>query len=453
MRRTRILLLFIATISVATRIVVSGQNADIQTDGFSFREGRGPVTSVPIQSNNGMFEIPWPEGASQWDTAIIGLPISADAGSKSPYVEISSGSLVARQYFSAGDSGFRWLNVSFLSASLNAGSRVMLNTNGVSLSGNQATLRLFSAKPDLTKTILILAPHPDDAEIAAFGVYAHRHSTVVTVTSGNAGDPTYESVFDDRPELYRFKGHLRVMDSITVPWHGGIPPERAFNMGYFDARLGEMYDNPDRVVPEMYSGNSDIGVYLKDNIGSLLPKRPRESKWTNLVDDIEAVLKKVKPAVIVAPHPQLDSHRDHQFTAVALAQALDRWKRPVDLLLYTNHAGENRYPYGPAGSVMSLPPPPARPVQLDRVYSHPVPPPLQREKLFALESMHDLRYNPSRQYQLAVDDERATSPEKPGPAPDITYLRRGPRANELFYVYDRDSLKQMIERFLADRRR
>jgi hypothetical protein len=65
--------------------------------------------------------------------------------------------------------------------------------------------------------------------------------------------------------------------------------------------------------------------------------------------------------------------------------------------------------------------------------------------------MHDLRYTPTRQYQLAIDDERAGAPEKQGPAPDITYLRRGPRANELFYVYDQTTVKPMVEAFLAQR--
>ena len=246
--------------------------------------------------------------------------------------------------------------------------------------------------------------------------------------------PPYDSVFGDIPQLYGFKGHIRVIDSITVPWQGGIPPERAFNLGYFDARLPDMYAKPDQVIPEMYSTNTDIGVYRQDNLGSLLPKGPRASTWKNLVDDMETLLKKVKPAVILAPHPQLDLHRDHQLVTVALAQALARWKKPVTLLLYTNHADANRYPYGPAGTVMSLPPPVARDVTFDRVYSHPVSPELQRLKLFALESMHDLRYTPTRQYQLAANDERAAAPEKQGPAPDISYLRRGPRANELFFL-------------------
>src|SRR5205085_2480044 len=101
------------------------------------------------------------------------------------------------------------------------------------------------------------------------------------------------------PELYRFKGHIRLIDSITVPWQGGIPPDRTFNMGYFDGRLAEMHDKPDQVIPEIYSTNTDLGVYLTDNIGSLLPKKSRASTWPNLVNDMETLLKKVKPAVIL----------------------------------------------------------------------------------------------------------------------------------------------------------
>ena len=299
--------------------------------------------------------------------------------------------------------------------------------------------------------MLVLAPHPDDAEIGAFGLYANRNASVVTVTAGNAGAPTYEAVFDDPADQYLFKGRIRLIDSITIPWQGRIPPERAFNMGYFDARIAEMHEKRDAVIPEMYRPNTDINVYRRENIGSLLPLRPRDSKWSNLVDDMLALLKKVKPAVIAAPHPQLDTHRDHQYVTVALSEALARWNRPVALLLYTNHADRNRYPYGPAGTLMSLPPPPPGDVVIDRVYSHPVPPALQRLKLFALESMHDLRFTPTRQYQLAREDARAIAPEKTGPEPDITYLRRGPRSNELFYVYDRDSFNAMVKDFLARR--
>lgn len=422
-----------------------------QPGSFTFRDGRSRVFDLTVADVDGVPGIVWPELVdARWDTALLGVQINADAAAVAPYVEIAAGAVSDRQYFPPGDAGERWLNLTFLRGVM-VGTRISLRGEGVVFASRAARLRLFAANPDLGKPILVLAPHPDDAEIAAFGIYANRNASVVTVTAGNAGAPTYEAVFDDPGELYLFKGRIRVIDSITIPWQGRIPPERTFNMGYFDARLAEMHDKRDAVIPEMYRPNTDINIYRRENVGSLLPLRPRESKWGNLVDDTLTLLKKVKPAVIVAPHPQLDTHRDHQFTAVALSEALARWNKPVTLLLYTNHADRNRYPYGPAGTLMSLPPPPQGDVVLDRVYSHPVSRGLQRLKLFALESMHDLRFTPTRQYQLAREDPRAATPEKPGPEPDITYLRRGPRSNELFFVYDRDSFGTMIKAFLASR--
>ena len=418
---------------------------------FVFQDGRSRTIDMTVADIDGVPGIVWPELVdARWDTALLGVRINTDAAMATPYVEIAAGGASDRQYFPPGDSGERWLNLTFLRGAI-VGTRISLRGEGVTFAAPAATLRLFEGGMDLSRPLLVLAPHPDDAEIAAFGLYANRNASVVTVTAGNAGAPTYEAVFDDPGDLYLFKGRIRVIDSITVPWQGRIPPERTFNMGYFDARLAEMHDKREAVIPEMYRPNTDINVYRRENIGSMLPLRPRESKWGNLVEDVLALLKKVKPSVIVAPHPQLDTHRDHQFTTVALSEALTRWNRPVTLLLYTNHADRNRYPYGPAGTLLSLPPPPPGELRLDRVYSHPVSPGLQRLKLFALESMHDLRYSPTRQYQLARQELRAAAPEKPGPEPDITYLRRGPRSNELFFIYDRDTFSSMVRDFLRSR--
>jgi LmbE family N-acetylglucosaminyl deacetylase len=421
-------------------------------DTFTFRDGRGQTLSVTLEDLNPAIAMTWPETASRgWDTALLGVGVDVGAEGAAPFVEITSAGRSDRQYFRPGETGPRWLNLSFLRDVTTAGARVSFRAEGVRITAGAASLRLFANGLDLTGTILVLAPHPDDAEIAAFGVYAHRKATVVTVTTGNAGPRSYEAVFDDVAEMYHFKGRIRLIDSITVPWQGGIPPGRAFNMGYFDARLAEMHDKPTAVIPEMYGPNTDVGAYLSYNIGSLLPKRTRDSKWTNLVDDLETVLKKVKPSVIVAPHPQLDSHTDHQFTTVALAEALSRRRQRATLLLYTNHADRNRYPYGPAGTLASLPPPVEQEVQIDRVYSHAVSTDLQRQKLFALESMHDLRSSPSRLYQVEIGSDRSIEPEDAGPsaAGGVNYLRRGPRSNELFFVYDETTLKPTIAAFLA----
>lgn len=423
-----------------------------EAGGFKFHDDRGQVLSVTLEDATGTIAMTWPEAFHrQWDTALLGVGVEVAFQGAAPFVEMTSGGRSDRQYFRPGETGSRWLNLSFLRGAATGGARVSFRTEGVRITAGAAPLRLFANGLDLSRPLLVLAPHPDDAEIAAFGVYARRNSTIVTVTTGNAGPRSYEAVFDDLPEMYRFKGVLRLIDSITVPWQGGIPPERTFNMGYFDARLAEMHDRPTAVIPEMYSPNSDIGGYLSYNLGSLLPKRARASTWTNLVDDIGTVLKKVEPAIIVAPHPQLDSHQDHQFTTVALAEALSRRRQRATLLLYTNHADRNRYPYGPAGTVMSLPPPVDREITFDRVYSHPVSPELQRQKLFALESMHDLRPSPSRIYQAEFGADRTIDPEVIGTAGGggVNYLRRGPRSNEIFFVYDETTLKPTIDAFLA----
>lgn len=425
----------------------SALQAQAVEDTFRFRNGSSRVVTLMLAEAGGLTELTWPDAPGPtWDTALLSVRVDASADAATPFVEIAAGGKSDRQYFRPGDAGTRWLNLSFLQGAINAGTRVTLRGEGVKVAVGDATLRVFANAVDLSRSILVLAPHPDDAEIAAFGLYAFRRSTIVTITTGNAGPRSYQSLFSDPAELYHFKGRIRLIDSITVPWLGGIAPDRTFNMGYFDARLADMHESPDKVIPEMYSANTDIGAYLRYNIGALLPKRSRNSTWKNLVDDLERVLKTVKPAVIVAPHPQLDTHRDHQFTAVALAEALTRWKRNVTLLLYTNHADQNRYPYGPPGSILSLPPPLAADVVLDRVYSHSVSLDLQRMKLFALESMHDLRPSPSRLYQIVTGEAVVGEVDPPG---GVSYLRRGPRSNEIFFVYDQHTLRPMLDAFMT----
>ena len=460
---------------IGVALYVSGATAAIrssalQVDTFVFAEGRSlAVTATLHPMPDGATEVVWPEyaGSTDWDTALLAIGVAtggtAGAGGQAgpagatsqPYLEIAAGGRTDRQYFRAGIVGPRWVNLSFLREVLSPGVRVVLRPHEMALGVGPTSLRLFESDPDLSGRILVLAPHPDDAEIGAFGLYAHRNATVVTVTAGNAGSNTYEAVFGDGeiPAAYAFKGRVRAIDSVTVPWYGGIPPERTYNLGYFDARLAEMFDRRGETVPERYGPNTDVGVYRQMNIGSLLPNESRASTWEHLVEDMERLLDEVEPDVIAAPHPQLDSHLDHQFTTVALAEAIERWDEDVTLLLYTNHADGNRYPYGPAGTLVSMPPPLGSDVLLDRIYSLPVPGEVQRLKLFALESMHDLRYTPTRQYQLALGEGRAIEPEKEGSGPDITYLRRGPRSNELFFAYDQDTVRPMIQRFLEARAR
>jgi hypothetical protein len=365
---------------------------------------------------------------------------------RDPYIEVSVGQVRIQQYLDANALGVRWLNLSSLREQLAAGAEVIIRTHAVTLEGEAATLRLFDNHLDLQQRILVIAPHPDDAEIAAFGLYADRQASVVTVTAGNAGDMNYRASVSDPAEHYSLKGYLRAVDSVTIPWQGNIPPERTANLGYFDARLDAMYLAPKQTFPEVYGANTDVALYRRVNLSKLVSVAARGNSWQHLVEDLVDVLRKVNPGVVVMPDPRLDAHPDHEFTSVALDQALEQWQGNPIFLLYTNHTDSNRYPYGPAGTVMSLPPGEGH-VSLQKIYSHPTAHPLQIRKLFALESMHDLRLSPDEQMTCS-SDAIARRPDYPRIS-EVDYFRRAPRANELFYVFNKAGVHAAIQDFLA----
>jgi hypothetical protein len=61
--------------------------------------------------------------------------------------------------------------------------------------------------------------------------------------------------------------------------------------------------------------------------------------------------------------------------------------------------------------------------------------------------MHDLRLAPEEQ-NTCENKELNKRPDYPR-VPEVDYLRRGPRSNELFYVYNLDGVKEVIRTFLA----
>ena len=107
----------------------------------------------------------------------------------------------------AGAEGIRYLNISALA--LQPNSSIELKTNFVMLEDQEVALMVFKNPTIKNKKILIIAPHPDDAEIAAFGLYSeHPEQTyIITITAGDAG-PTdiYTDVFSTPQEQFNYKG-------------------------------------------------------------------------------------------------------------------------------------------------------------------------------------------------------------------------------------------------------
>jgi len=432
------LLAALALLPLATRAAAEGP----PPEDFRFAAGYSALQAITLTRTADGVRFDWPAIPAA-DTVFLG--VASEGAESEPYVEVTAGSERLTQYFDTNARGPRWVNLSALRG-IAAGTAVTLHTHGITLEV-KAALRSFDNHLDLHQRVLVIAPHPDDAEIAAFGLYADRDSTIATLTSGNAGDMNYRAELSDPAEHFRWKGYLRALDSVTVPWQGGISPQHTVNLGYFDARLEEMHDEPDKVFAELYGPNTDVAVYRRANLGTLLPNGSRSNSWRHLVEDLVTLLREVNPALIVMPDPRLDGHHDHKFATVALAQALEQWHGEARFLLYTNHFAENRYPFGPAGTVMTLPV--AGPLWLQGVYSHPTPDEMQRRKEFALESMHDLRLSPEEQRTCGVPGVERR-PDYPRRAEE-DYLRRAPRANELFYVFDRKGLRQVVDDFLKSR--
>lgn len=446
-----------ATILAAAVLAGAGwsfaQGTPAGDDRYRFAAGRSDERAVTLEATPTGARFTFVGARPGWDTALLGVRVAAAA--PDPRVDLSAGGARVRQHLDPGGNGLRWLNLTGLRGELKDGVAVELQGEGVTFAAGPATLRTFANGLDLSRRILIVAPHPDDAEIAAFGLYSGRNATIVTVTSGNAGDANYAAEFPDPAQQYLFKGFLRAVDSVTVPWLGGIPPDRTYNLGYFDARLRTMREKPGETVAEMYGPNTDVAPYRRANIGRLLPVGSRANRWPNLVEDLAAILKKVDPQIVVAAHPYLDYHADHRYATVALAEALERWKKRATFLLYTNHADRNLYPYGPAETTVSLPPTalsmptwaPDGELPVQGIYSHPVGPDLRKRKLYALEAMHDLRLAPGE--QAACGDPNAPRrPDYPR-VPAVDYFRRGPRPDEVFFVYDRDGVLEVARTFVA----
>ncbi len=345
-----------------------------------------------------------------------------------PGVDVRSGTRVSRHVFEHGGRGRRFLVVDAEASRLECSPRTLRRFRIV---GVRAL-----ALPELSSGLLVLSPHPDDAEIAAFGLYAAAaaKAAVVTVTAGDGGKRPYKTLIGDETAAYELKAQMRVGDSLCVPRLGGVAAERIVNLGYSDGTLAAMYRRPDTPVAAPKTTIGSPQRYRRLNSGTVaLP--PRETAtWNGLVDDLCRLLRTFDPQTLVLPFPRFDRAPDHRYATLAMIEAILREERTqMTLLLYTNHLPENElYPYGPAGTAVDLPPSLNAKVSLLPV-SFPLEASMQARKLLALEAMSVLRPDPSwttPSGMAALGCKAAVNLLK---GKDKSYFRRAVRANELFF--------------------
>ena len=412
---------------------------------YNFDPRQAAVLPVRIERNT----VRLPEHEGRWGTTFLRLQLSSRLTGWwfEPCIEVLGGGSSSKQCFERGARGTRYVLLPGTGRS-SPPREIELRGHHLDWGDHDAAIMLLEA-PELSgKRVLVLAPHPDDAEIAAFGLYSTHESYVVTMTAGGYVDGLYDDA--------ALRSDVRTWDSLAVPLWGGVPAGRTVNLGYLTNSLQEFHAaalasaKPARPA-------SAVGRYRKGAVAALLGGRPAEANWSSVVADLAAVLSAVRPDFVVAPHPALDSAPDHQYTTAALLEALEQLNDTcTTLLLYTNHhVHAEHYPFGPSDSTVTLPPWFGG-APFAGVYSHPLDSQAQVSKLFALEAMHDLRAPPERVTTgpagvLAQRLRQATQLVLRDPVGDYSYFRRAVRPNEIFFVYgpaDRGAVADYVNQHL-----
>ena len=422
-------------------------------DNYQYNFPKNSVSPVVLERNG----FSWPS-QKRADTAFLKIEIRTDWTSVLflPYVEIRYRDMVLRQYLEKTGRGVRYLNLSQIAQAFPSpaeGEKIVFKGHHLSWGQSPSELYLFN-NPEIQKArILVLAPHPDDAEIAAFGLYDDQDAYVVTITAGEGGKSNYKRLFRNPKSQSLFKGKVRTWDSITVPFWAGISPLKCFNLGYFDETLSKMFRNPSQKIISPFTQTKDLKTFRQYNVSDLLPKETGEgNSWNGLVKDLEQLLIKVNPSVIVTPNPITDGHSDHQLTTLALLEALQ--KTPTvkgSLYFYTVHAAyAPRWPLGTAQSIVSLPPFFSRSPFFEKIYSLHLTPDVYAQKFFAMDDMHDIRPF----YFLSIEQATKALPA----AIQAVYLhwkgvltmRKYFRMDELLFVSPTDKATQLREIFLKN---
>ena len=354
-----------------------------------------------------------------------------------PFIQIEN----QKHYFEYGAKGKRYLNISNISHT-----NITLKLNYIKLSNIH--VKLYGYKNDIndSKKILILAPHADDAEIAAFGLYKNtKDVTIVTTTAGENGVCNYCDLYDnDKTKQALKKGELRVLDALSVPSLGDVDITKCLTLGYFSGTLNWMHQNRDKKA-----------ISSIDNINNTNPFRKVSHSYINLplhveatqdafLNDLKEIIKQTKPDIIITPHPAIDSHQDHKYTTYSLIEAMKELDFTTKLLLYTNHLElSETYPLGEKNSTITLPPN-MKEFYFDSIYSYELDETIQIDKFFALEAIHDLRDS-----SLQISVKKAYKHlnkmiKRKITGKDKSYYKRAIRANELFFVVNSENIDNLI---------
>jgi LmbE family N-acetylglucosaminyl deacetylase len=374
------------------------------------------------------------EPLAQGETLVLELEVRSTWLGRwfDPHVEVGDD----RQDLERGVRGRRFINLS--------GQGNALTQGALALRGRYCTpaakgVLWVMANPDYSRQrVMVIAPHADDAELAAFGLYSRcEEVSIVTLTQGEIEAEDLQRLGLDQAAAARLKGRLRSWDSLVIPLWGGVPAERCVQLGYYCLQLPSMAAEPARAFGSRESQDSDVRSVRQHNPLALPADVDGQPSWQNLLGDLTALIEHFRPEVVVTPHPELDPHSDHVASTQALLEAIElsNWK-PATLLMYANHLHDNdRWPMGPAGAGIALPPA-IEPLPADRLWSPLLSADVQLDKAMALAMEHDLQGGQVFKRQLRRWIQQGLAGRRWPETGSNEFFRKAVRRHELFWVRD-----------------
>jgi len=405
--------------------------------GKDYRYDFSAARRLPIRLRKDGFQLQI-EPKDEQLTLLLALPVRATLSGYwfDPYLEVRAGNVKYRQYYERGANGLRYLNLSELVPLVVAGGgegvQVDLQSRHCRIA--QDVELLAFDHPDYRRwRLLIIAPHADDAELAAYGLYSQAKDVhIVTLTAGEIEQEPFQHVWSDSIRASRLKGRLRAWDSIAVPLWGGVSSTQVVHLGYFCKQLPAMLGDLERIVPSRTAGLEDVRLFRQYNRIDLPSDQDSRSCGRNLLRDLEYLVGKIQPQAIVTPHPQLDPHPDHRAATQAVQQVCARLGQQPHWLLYENHlANTDQHPFGPEHSAVSVPPNFTADTVAPAVYSLQLDDVRQKDKIYALEMMHDLKSPLSFKKKFRQQLQRLIG-RRSCPYGENAYYRKTVRRNELF---------------------
>nr|WP_321266227.1 PIG-L family deacetylase [uncultured Sulfurimonas sp.] len=386
------------------------------------------------------YSVNLPDNYKEFDSLFLKIELDFNLISYflKPYVQIQN----TKHFFEYGSSGVRYLNISNIDDA-----SIKLTLKNTTIKKDKISLYGYKNKIDLSKKILILAPHADDSEIAAFGLYkTAKNVTIVTTTIGEHGLCNYCDIYDNNKTKSSIKkAQLRTIDALATPLLGDVDIKNSLTLGYYGGSLKAMRDNKELEASSLVDGFLDMNLYRKVSHSDIKLKQNVKPMYNYFLDDIKDILTQINPDIIITPHPHIDSHQDHKQTTYTLIDAIKELDSNPKLLLYTNHLSlSETYPVGQLHSCIDLPPNKEE-FYFDSLYSFSLDKELQIDKFFALESIHDLRdslvfFSIKKAYKHLnkLIKRKLTGKDK-------SYYKRAIRANELFFVVESKNIDELTK--------